>query len=388
MASTNNFEEKETSPANRPTRNYFKQIWELLVRYSGIDQIANENFSTNEKQIIKSNPQSSPLLVLLRLIPWGLALVFIFSFVWDFEGFSVLLFGTIYLLEGLLKVVSVSGLIGFSTNWLAITMLFRPLSRRPILGQGLIPSQKKKVAYRLAHTVSKDLINPEVIKQKIRESNAIARYQDHATEYLTNIIEDPNFRHELKLLTMEYVQSLIGDPKIRTSIAKKIITELESTFEDRLLEKAAVKTYTFLRRKQIQDIIEESLERLPAKAEYELDKLDTLLDEVPHHLNVQKGSIENIVTTLLYRLINQLDVHTLVEENLRRYDEKKLEKMIKGATHEQLTYIQYLGAVLGTIGGFVIWQPLLSLTVLGFLIAAILTVDKMLLNFFKWKNTS
>ncbi|MEX0770408.1 MAG: DUF445 family protein [Balneolaceae bacterium] len=378
MTSSDDFKVKDESPAPTATRIYFKRLWNLLLRYSGIEQL-NETKEPKEDKLSKSPVQHpSRLLTLLRFIPWALALLFLFSFFFDFQDRSVSLFGSSYPLEGLLKVLSVSGLIGFLTNWLAITMLFRPLKKRPILGQGLIPAQKKRVAYRLAHAVSVDLINPNVIKQKIRESEAISHYRIQATAYLQKVLEDPNFRKDLKIVTVEYIHSMIEDPRIRSSIAQRILTELETAFEHRSIEKAAVKTYTFLRGRQLQNIIEDSLKRLPVTAENELEKIDLFLDELPYKLNHYSDSIENLVTTLLHRLINQLDVHALVEENLQRYDERKLEAMIKGASHEQLSYIQYLGAILGTIGGFIIWQPLLSLAVLGILFAMILSADQLL----------
>ena len=35
---------------------------------------------------------------------------------------------------------------------------------------------------------------------------------------------------------------------------------------------------------------------------------------------------------IIYRLINQLDVHALVEDNLRQYDERRIELLIKNAS--------------------------------------------------------
>lgn len=388
MALPEDLNEKEkpdpTVSAKETTQYYTKQLWNLILRYSGFDQLTTDDTSPSNKKL-KKRPKthSSFLLSVLKTIPWVLGTIFFLSFFWDFQGISVRIPGASYPLEGLLKVVSVSGLIGFFTNWLAITMLFRPASKRPILGQGLIPAHKERVAYRLAHAVSEDLINPDVIKKKIRESNTITRYRELATDYLKSITDNTDFRSELKMLAVEYINSMIADPDVRTSIAKKVITEIDNSLENRSFEKVAVKTYTFLRGKEMQDIVEESLKRLPASVESGLEKLDDLLDELPAHIDRHSESVENVVTVLLYRLINQLDVHSLVEENLRRYDERKLEEMIKGATHEQLTYIKYLGAVLGTIGGFVIWQPLFSLAVLGVLLATILTLDHVLLKISK-----
>jgi len=145
-------------------------------------------------------------------------------------------------------------------------------------------------------------------------------------------------------------------------------------------EKLALQTYLMVRGNEAQEIVEEAIARLPENIERMLDKVDHTLDELPGKLEEKSGQIELIMTQTLYRLINQLDVHNLIEENINRFEEQRLEKMIKGATNEQLRYIQYLGAVLGTIGGLVIWSPLLALVVLGTTTVIIVGLDHMLMR--------
>ena len=128
----------------------------------------------------------------------------------------------------------------------------------------------------------------------------------------------------------------------------------------------------------MQHIIEEALIQIPTSVEDGLNKMDELLDQLPQKIDEHSEAIENIVTSLLYKLINQLDVHKLVEENLRSYDEQHIANIIRTATNEQLRYIQYLGAVLGFIGGFIIWEPLLSVIVLAVLFGALLVLDQLL----------
>jgi uncharacterized membrane protein YheB (UPF0754 family) len=285
------------------------------------------------------------------------------------------LFGLNFSFEGLLRIVSVSGLIGFLTNWLAITMLFRPTQKRPLLGQGLIPAQKDRIAYRLAKAVSEDLINPQIIKRKIHESQAIAKYREKATVYVKNIIDDPEFRASLKILVISYVDEMIADPEVRSSIAKKLMEQIDDAIEENSFEKVALRAYSFLKGQEMQDLVESALVKLPTGIEHGLNKMDTFLNELPTKLDEHGSVIEEMVTGLLYKLINQLDVHALVEDNLRQYDEKKLENLIKNASNDQLKYIQYLGAVLGTFGGFIIWEPVASILLLAFIISFTLLAD-------------
>ncbi len=162
-----------------------RRLWEIIKRYSQADRLTAS--SKRSASVLKPPPKkrySSVLLSILSLFPYLLLFTFGFSFYWDFNGITSSLFNYPLQFEGLLKIVSVSGLIGFLTNWVAITMLFKPAKRRPLLGHGLIPAQKDRIAFRLAQAVSEDLINPDIIKQKINESNIISKYRKSSTRYV------------------------------------------------------------------------------------------------------------------------------------------------------------------------------------------------------------
>ena len=382
---TDNRSESAIESAKEKTREHARFLWQLVAKHSKIEELAKPAGGT-KTQPVRKQLYSSTLVTVLSAVPYFLVILFGISFFWDFNGMSANFLGLSLQLEGLLKILSVSGLIGFLTNWLAITMLFKPAERRPILGHGLIPAQKDRIAYRLAQAVSDDLINPEIIKQKISESNVIGRYREQSTRYIKNIIDDPEFRADLKQWVVEYLDEMIADPEIRGALAERILLQIEEAIHDKSFEKVALKAYSYVKGQEMQHIIEEALVQIPTTVENGLDKMDDLLDQLPNKINEHSDAIENIVTTLLYKLINQLDVHTLVEENLRSYDEQHISNIIRTATNEQLRYIQYLGAVLGLIGGFVIWEPLLSVVVLATLSGSILLLDQLLFNYVSSSN--
>lgn len=374
--------EKEPNILKDRTKEYGKKLLELVQH-----QIDKQGIVLEERIERQEPPKASSdkklLLKLLLAFPYLLLIAFVVSFFWDFDGIQFTVLGYEIVLEGLMRILSISGLIGFLTNWLAITMLFRPLQRRPILGQGLVPAQKERIAFRLATAVSEDLINPEIIKQKIHDSGAISKYREMASQYIRKVIDDPNFRAELKVLAVNYVDEMIAQPQVRTSIAASIIAQIEDNIEENTFEKVALKAYSFIKGQEMQELVEDALKKLPGGVEKGLDKLDIWLDQLPEKINEHSESIEDIVTSLLYKLVNQLDVHSLVEDNLRQYDESRLEKLIKNASNDQLQYIQFLGAVLGTLGGFIIWKPLGSLAVLGVILAAVVGLDIAIHHFSK-----
>jgi len=361
------------------SKKYAGQLWGLIT--TQIERQANKNESIiDHLPPLKEESKIKWLIKLLFIFPLILLIGFVTSFWWDFNGVTTTIFGYEIVLDGLLKILTISGLIGFMTNWIAIKMLFRPTYRRPILGQGLIPAQKDRIAYRLAKAVSEDLINPEIIKQKIHDSKAITKYREKATQYIKNIIDDPTFRSELKILLISYVDEMMAEPEVRASIAKRLIDQINKTIEENSFERVALKAYSFFKGQEMQVLVEDALAKLPSGIEQGLDKMDEFMDSLPERIEKNSDAIEDIVTNMLYRLINQLDVHSLVEDNLRQYDERRIELLIKNASNDQLRYIQYLGAILGTLGGFIIWKPVASLAVISVIILITLGLDSLLIR--------
>lgn len=337
------------------------------------------NLSESGKNIVdeptKLNPESS-LLRFLKPIPFVLLTLFLFSFYWDFDGVNTVVFGYELSFGGILKIISVSGMIGYLTNWIAITMLFRPLKKRPLLGQGLIPAQKERIAYRLARAVSEDLINPELIKRKIDESKIIPTYRKEILRGVSDSLQKELFRDEFKQWIVQYVNSVVSDDAFKKRVSFYLSEEIKTGVEQKPIERTALKTYTFLKGRSLEQMIEDSIIDLPLSVERNFGFIDELLDELPKRIKESSEELDAVLTDLIYKLVNRLNVHQFVEENLQRYDEVKLEKMIQNATNEQLKTIQYLGAVLGTIGGFVIWQPVLSLILLSLISASVYLADR------------
>lgn len=315
------------------------------------------------------------LLPLLKIVPWALLAVFVFSFYWDFptQVLSVSAASLSVELRGLLRIVSVSGLIGFLTNWLAITMLFNPRESRPIFGQGLIPAQRERVIYRLAKAVSEELINETIIKEKIKSSGVIPKYREMALGITRDVIEDPEFRTELKSLVAGYADQIVSSESIRNKIVEYTAQKLE---EQTGLSGLALKVYRFVNEDDFRRRLDKAVTEIPGSIEKALDELDHMLDDIPKRIEARSEDIEQWATSVVLGFVENLDVYEMVIENMKGYDEAKLEELLKNTSNEQLNYIKYLGAILGCIGGLVIWRPLLALAVLGALGLTLFAVDE------------
>ena len=318
------------------------------------------------------------VLLLLRSVPPLLLAAFIFSFWWDVPIGDRTYFGITYRFENLLRIISVSGLIGYLTNWLAITMLFHPRRRRPLLGQGLIPAQRERVIYRLAKTVSEELINEESIKEKIEASGLLRRYRETAFLVTRNIIEDPEFRHELKIFASRYLNEALSSPEVRDRIVTFVEEKLR-LLAGRGVAGLALRSWRFWNQDDFRQRLEEIVREIPASVDTILDELDPVLDQLPDKIEARAEDIENWSARIVLGFVERLDVYGIVVSNMQKYNEDKLEALILNASNEQLRYIKYLGGVLGTVGGLIIWEPFTSLTLFVAGGGSIYALDSLLL---------
>lgn len=317
------------------------------------------------------------LIPYLRAVPWALSLLFLISFFWDFPGMSFTLWGYAFPLSGLLRITSVSGMIGFLTNWLAITMLFRPRAPRPIIGQGLVPAQRERIAFRLAQAVSDELISEEIVKQKIHESGLITEYRALTLSVARKVLEDPGFRRELKAVAAEYVEETLSSDEVRQRIVDFTEEQIEAHAGSGL-PGLALRAYRFWNEEEFQARLHEAVRTLPHSIDPVLEEIDTVLDDLPKKLEARAADIEELLTRVVLSFVENLDIERIVVQNVRAYDERQLEALIKRTTNEQLNYIKYLGGVLGIFGGLVIWEPAVALTAFGLIGATLYALDEVL----------
>ena len=298
-----------------------------------------------------------------------LFLVFIGSFFWDADG--------------ILRILSVSGLIGFGTNWLAITMLFRPQHKRPLLGHGLIPAQKERIVDRLSTAVMRNLINPEAIREKLTSSGLFKQYLERFGAQTRELVSNEAFRADLNAFILDQVRVAVSDETFRRELADELMEHLEEAVSETRLEKMALSVYKKTRSEQWALIVDKAVVSLPELIEPRLVKVHDWLETTAEDLTKQADSIEQLLIDSVYDILIKLDLKSLMAQNLSRYDEGRLEILIKDATLEQLRYIQSLGGVLGTVGGLVIWNPVIALPALAFVIGGVWFLDLLIL---RWKG--
>jgi len=374
------------------------------------DHLSRSWLSDRESEIssVSSRTREHKLglgLKLLRIIPWSMFALFIVSFIWDFDDLSLFLdpsgvylysdaqqifalirysvfglpeFSRILELEGLIVTVSAAGLIGFFTNWLAITMLFHPRQPRPLLGHGIIPGSRDRVADLIALAISKDLISEEVILDRIRVSGVVPKYREMALQITENLLLDENFQREIKSLIREFLTEKLESRELKEKFISVVMDMIDSA-ASRGLAGVAMKAYRMFNRDGLRKQIEEAIDDLPATVDFVVDELTRNFHTLPTQIAKRSDDIELWLTKAIMSFVNTLDIYDMVSKNLRGFDDQRFENLIKRTSSHQLIYIKYLGGALGSIGGLVIFDQWIALPLLAAILGTIISVDYLIL---------
>lgn len=95
----------------------------------------------------------------------------------------------------LLLLPLVASLIGYSTNWLAIRMLFRPLEEKRIFGYrvpftpGLIPKRRSEIAENIGRAVGEHLLTPEALEERLRTPEVREQLENGLEGWMVDFLE-------------------------------------------------------------------------------------------------------------------------------------------------------------------------------------------------------
>ncbi len=345
--------------------------------------VLQEERQASSGEAVASPPVSfSFSLLLLRTLPWISLFLFLLSgylesflpsalsLPWRSEPVS---------LEGVVRMVAVSGLIGFGTNWIAIHMLFHPRRRRPLLGQGLIPARKEQIIHQLSLSISREIINSDLIGEQIRRSGFVTRHREMFQDNLRELLRQPEFRKDLRELFRHYLFVLLDSPTLRESLVE-FLTELDLK-GGRGVTGRILRLYRgLISREEREKKVRRILENLTLPVDRWEELFLSFAESLPVRMEREAPLLEEVVLQAILFFLERVDIQEVILENLGGFDESRLEELLKESTDDQLNYIQYLGSFLGMLGGLFIWLPLESLLFFGILGGLLLLLDSLLLR--------
>ena len=319
------------------------------------------------------SPAKRAFMYGLRLSPWLCGLAFGFTFGTILLAQLATALGPASALAGILapippfyeaytgliravNIVAVSGLIGYGTNYIAIRMLFRPVVRRPIWGQGLIPAQRDRIIFTLAQGMHKHVLNQDLIRRRVEETGLVRKLNNLLVDGSSGLILDQALRESLKSVIHQSMVDFAHRDDVRRDIREVIDTRLEENLEGGL-KRFLLQTYKRYNKEDYEAAIDKVVADIPRVTLDVLGRLEKELDQLAAFIQDHKAYTEEQIMKLFVNLLNRIDITDLLAKQMAHFDEAKLERMVWEATNEQLLYIQYLGTLLGILGGLLIWRP-------------------------------
>ncbi|MDB4285673.1 DUF445 domain-containing protein [bacterium] len=338
------------------------------------------------------------IITALRVSPWfcggGLFLALASPFLLPALGIqlasSVHIFGQDVTIQGLItliETVTVGGLIGFGTNKLAIRMLFRPLQKRPIWGQGMIPAQRDAIIDSLARGMHKHILSQKLIRKRIEDSGLIQKLNDILFKGTTGILKDDELRGEVK----KYLSDSLNDYFHKDEVRKELYDLIDKKVEEKAekgIKKLVFSTYKRINRDDYDALIEQVITDIPESILEVASKLEAEVDTAVDFIQNQRRATELYMLRYTMNLLNRMDIKALLAKQMEHFNEERLEQMVWEATNEQLLYIQYLGTILGMLGGLIIWNSTVMVPVYLGLFGLLYILDEVLFRFKKKKETS
>jgi uncharacterized membrane protein YheB (UPF0754 family) len=297
---------------------------------------------------------------------------------------------------------AVGAVIGYVTNSIAIKMLFRPLKEIRIFGvrlpftPGILPKQRKRLALSIGAMVERELITPEIIRQRLLNGEVREKVKQSISFYTNKILEKtPNeLLHEHKSLLQEKISSAADKyyPAIAASVLNflknaEIRKELESKGRI-LLMNVFLKLNSFQRfflsagqydltlQEKIPEIIndlisntENLLNESKVKNKF-LDAVASFFSGIIDGQNKNLGALLDIgengknklddfifkklfetVDGQIENILSSINIKNLVSERIDSLDMIRVERIILDVMADQFKWINIFGGILGFLIG-------------------------------------
>ena len=286
----------------------------------------------------------------------------------------------------------VGAVIGYITNDIAIRMLFRPHQAKYFMGihipftPGIIPKEKSRIASAIGKAVSENLMNREVLEKSLLSDEMLTKIGDAIDEFVTtqsanNETIEEFARHYLpqedidamrenatdgivRMITSKLQDSKLGESIARMAtqhVMEKTRKSVAGRFGADMLLQPIAQLVEGILAKHINEILHNNsrqmVENLVAEESTKLTGMTMrgLMTGHDEQVKQAKNGILNayrvIITEHLPRILQDIDISTIIEQRINDMDMDEAEAIILDVMKKELRAIVWLGALLGSIMG-------------------------------------
>lgn len=222
--------------------------------------------------------------------------------------------------------VTIGAIIGYVTNYVAIKLLFRPykplkFGSITVFPQGVIPREKKALAKKVGSMVKEYILSEEEIKK---------------------ILQNEEVQSEIKHFIDEKLD-LIFAKNITEFMAKEEIIEKLSSFIEKFVAEKFPMFASFVSGNMIKSVFE--------SVNFHV-QIDSIID-TKKAKNIIRDEIFEFLEKEVPKIFIKANIDKIVEERVASFDEKTLEDMLFSLMKKHFSFINFAGAALGAIIGFI-----------------------------------
>lgn len=300
----------------------------------------------------------------------------------------------------------VGGVIGYSTNWLAIKMLFRPHTTKYVFGRrlpftpGIIPKEKARMATAIGGAISENLMSREVLEKNLLSDEMVERIRTSISGFFARQQQNDETLHEFLLhyLSEDDIANAVGS--LKTELTGQLVERmLKSSLGEKIAEVAARHVTDKLRSdglelnlpgllarligprlwNKLADLLEIPVRRFLTKninqliekngaemvgnlitnevSAFEKTPVRELLagkdEQIRQFTESALTFYHTVISEHLPRILAAIDIPRIVEERINEMSMSETENLILELMDKELKAIVWLGALLGMIMGCV-----------------------------------
>ncbi|MCL2202846.1 MAG: DUF445 family protein [Defluviitaleaceae bacterium] len=271
-------------------------------------------------------------------------------------------------------------IIAFSTNWIAIVMLFRPHSEKRLFGwripftPGLVPREKARLGRKLGEAISRHLLTPQVLTQALADPDRWPVPDYTVKEALEkwggegHLPVGDALKKAADYLIPKAAEAIRGFPQHFPALDERLAELTRHVVRESLSSLASI----FVKKDKVYENIKEWLvEHLSDEANQEAlrrrvhEAIDNLhANETLGTLNIRDAlqtlPLHKILAFLAARVAQNMPIADMVEQKMATYDVAEAEAMILSVVGRELKIIVMLGGVFGFLIGLLSLIPLIS----------------------------
>ncbi len=185
--------------------------------------------------------------------------------------------------------ITLAGVVGFYTNWIAIKMLFYPKEPLPLSGwQGLVPKNRGRLAREVGDVVQQQLLSPEIITDHVMKDDNLEKAGRWVTGALVRWLDSRENRKRVEQWVGNGIRKLGSDSLDPT--LDRLLEHLYGLLDDRerllgLLDSLRGGLQWLVENRSVQEAVERFVSRL----------VDDSLDD------------EGVASKLISRLVSELE---------------------------------------------------------------------------------